>query len=147
MNYFRESRRCLDVSDYIFYLNKIVGDSTHKKYLNKNDKLAKILLFNLEHCFRYEEFEKFNYTLFVLDHFSKIVNDENDIFRRAILKLDIPDQVAKMLINDYEVYIDAADELTCGEYDETLKSESEVVSQGNVTDQTLEFDEDEIVDN
>ncbi len=102
MSNFKGERRCYHEGFYIKHLSALVNQSKHKEKLSTEDKIAKVLLFNLEHYRRYEDEMKYTYSLMVLDHYSYLEPDEDDIFHREKFILKVPAKVRKVLFEEYK---------------------------------------------
>ena len=129
MDIYKSNRRCYEIREYIQYLNKRIGEIKDKHKLTDEDKLAKILLFNLEHYSRYEQAKGMTFTLYILDHFTDIVKDENDIFQRRKIEFHIPTKVKRNLFREYREYVKAV-EMVVSASEEEL---AEMIENGEVS--------------
>lgn len=136
MNIYKSNRRCYEIREYIQYLNKRIGEIKDKNKLTDEDKLAKILLFNLEHYSRYEQEKGMTFTLYILDHFTDIVKDENDIFQRRKIEFHIPTKVKRNLFREYREYVKTV-EMVVSASEEEL---AEMIENGEVGIATVKKD-------
>ncbi len=105
MDYYKNNSRTEELEDYKKYLNKMVVDSSFKEKLSEDDKLAKVLLFNLEFYQTYNQHEHLVKTMMILDYYADVVQDRNDIFQRMMIDLSrVPKKVRKYLFKEYKVY-------------------------------------------
>ncbi len=103
MNFFDNDAKTVDLVQYRYLLNRIVAESSFKDSLSEEDKLAKVLLFNIDFYSKYQQQEGLYKTNFILDFYADIKQDRNDIFQRQIIDLArIPKQVRKYLFKEYK---------------------------------------------
>ena len=138
MKIYNTDKRTHGVYEYIHYLNRKVTATNLKERPDDDDKLARVLLFNLEHYSRYHQERGLIVTLYVLDHYAKVEQDKGDVFQRPIINLSaVPTKVRRKLYSEYREYNNTIETLLTAD-DATIQK---LVEEGKII---LEIDEDEI---
>ncbi len=99
-----------DSYNYSRQLNTMVNDAKKKdrKEWTKEEKLAEMILFNLNYFRQYNLKPQMTYMMYVLDNYTHFEVDEKDILRRRVLVIDkIPAKVAKCIKEDYKAVKEA----------------------------------------
>ncbi len=103
MDYFNIDIKTRDLSEYEYYLNRVVKESYFKKEMSEDDKLAKVLLFNINFYRTYNFTTELVNTTMILDYYADVVQDRNDIFQRQIISLErIPKKIRKNLFKEFK---------------------------------------------
>ncbi len=137
MNFDRTIRRTHSEFEYRYALNRVVSDNSIKEELSEEEKLAQILLYNLDHYSLYGNQDGLAYTYHVLYHYAKIEKDKNDMFGRWIINLSaIPDVVRKKLFRDYKTFLQLVEAYIKGDKKklDKLNKSGKVVINGNSQD-------------
>ncbi len=96
-----EDRRVHSMFDYMTALNTFVGYNQDDAEKAEDVKLAKVLIFDIEFYSKIRDVERFEYISDVLDYYTKIVPNENDLFKRPIIEFHVPENIRKSLFKSF----------------------------------------------
>lgn len=90
-----------DMLEYENAINSFIGYN-HKDDKKQEDvRLAKVIKFYIEFFRSIRDKERYDYINDVLDYYTKIVPNEEDLFRRSTIEFHIPERIKKNLYKGY----------------------------------------------
>ncbi len=96
-----QDRRTHSMVEYENAINSFIGENQNKEDMKEDVKLAKVLRFYIEFYGSIRDKERYDFIGDVLDYYTNIVPNKNDIFQRPTIEFHIPAKIRKLLYKGF----------------------------------------------